>query len=49
MDIQESIGSTDGGCSYASFEEIRGWLEEENGYGYPQWLIRKSVKRRDSI
>lgn len=24
MDIQESIGSTDGGCSYASFEEIRG-------------------------
>ncbi|MHB8125286.1 MAG: radical SAM protein [Desulfitobacteriaceae bacterium] len=48
-DIQESIGFTEGGFPYATFEEIQGWLEEEDGHGYPQWLIRKSVKRRDQF
>lgn len=42
-DIQESIGFTDGGFPYASFEEIQGWLEEEDGYGYPKWLLRKLI------
>jgi len=41
MDIQESIGCTDGGFPYATFEEIKGWLEEENCRDYPKWLIKK--------
>lgn len=46
VDIQESIGFTDGGFPYASFDQIQGWLEEEEGYGYPKWLLRKSDIRR---
>jgi len=45
-DIQESIGYTEGGAPYATFEQIKGWLEEEDNYGYPKWLI-KNNKRGD--
>ena len=49
LDIQESIGYTDGGFPYASFDEIQGWLEEEDGYGYPKWLLKKSDIRRKQL
>lgn len=49
LDIQESIGFTDGGFPYASFDEIQGWLEEEDGYGYPKWLLKKSDIRRKQL
>ena len=42
-EIQEDIGFTDGGCPYASFEEIQGWLVSEE---YPKWLLRKNRIRR---
>ena len=45
-DIQEGIGFTDGGCTYASFEEIQGWLVAEE---YPKWLLRKNAIRRKQI
>lgn len=41
LDIQESIGCTEWGFPYATFEEIKGWLEEENCHGYPKWLIKQ--------
>lgn len=41
IDIQEDIGCTEGGAPFATFEEIKGWLDEENDHGYPQWLIKK--------
>jgi len=37
LDIQESIGFTNAGFPYASFEQIQGWLEEEF---YPKWLLK---------
>jgi radical SAM protein with 4Fe4S-binding SPASM domain len=40
FDIQESIGFTDAGFPYASFEQIQGWLAEEF---YPKWLLRKEI------
>ncbi|MGI9863028.1 SPASM domain-containing protein [Moorella naiadis] len=41
-EIQESIGHTDWGFPYATFEEIKGWLEAEENYGYPEWLIKNN-------
>ncbi|WP_291299792.1 radical SAM/SPASM domain-containing protein [Desulfosporosinus sp. BICA1-9] len=41
LDIQESIGFTNAGFPYASFEQIQGWLEEEF---YPKWLLRKEIR-----
>lgn len=46
MDIQDSIGYTDAGFPYASFDQIQGWLEEENSYGYPKWLLKKVIQGR---
>lgn len=40
LDIQESIGFTNAGFPYASFEQIQGWLAEEF---YPKWLLRKEI------
>jgi len=40
LDIQELIGCTEGGLPYMTYEEIAGWLEEENSFGYPKWLIK---------
>ena len=45
LDIQESIGCTAGGFPYATFEEIKGWLEEENYRDYPRWLIRSIMDK----
>ncbi|WP_206809054.1 radical SAM/SPASM domain-containing protein [Paradesulfitobacterium ferrireducens] len=49
LDIQESIGFTDGGFPYASYDQIKEWLDEENGYGYPKWLLKKSDARREQF
>ncbi|MDR3602354.1 MAG: SPASM domain-containing protein [Desulfosporosinus sp.] len=46
VDIQEGIGFTDGGCPYASFEEIQGWLAAED---YPKWVLRKNEIRRKQL
>jgi len=35
-DIQESIGLTEGGIPYATFEEIEEWIKEED---YPKWIL----------
>lgn len=41
LDIQESIGFTNGGFPYASVEQIQGWLAEES---YPKWLLRNEIE-----
>ena len=48
MDIQESIGFTSGGYPFATFEEIKGWLEEESYCDYPLWLLNNN-RRRDLV
>lgn len=40
LDIQESIGFTGGGFPYATYEEIKGWLDEESHRDYPKWLLK---------
>lgn len=44
IDIQESIGFTDGGFPYVTLEEIAGWLEEEKARDYPRWLMNNNEK-----
>jgi radical SAM protein with 4Fe4S-binding SPASM domain len=45
LSIQESIGYTEAGFPYATTEEIAGWLEAEENYGYPEWLIKNNQRR----
>lgn len=39
LDIQESIGTTSGGVSFASYEEVSEWIESPSySKNYPEWI-----------
>ncbi len=41
LEIQETIGYTEGGFPLATLEEIEDWLEKETHRDYPRWLMSK--------
>lgn len=41
LEIQETIGYTEGGFPLATLEEIEDWLEKETHRDYPRWLMLK--------
>lgn len=48
-DIQQSIGNTNAGFPYASYDEIAEWIEEKDNEDYPKWLNNFEWRQIDEI